>query len=112
MSSSEEWWTFWQSLWKSPYEVRKVFQQTAARFPHLEYADADLQISLRFAAETGAFPLAHCRVTADGDGHLQEIEVLEDAWVLKSIPIPLRVMTVMPDVAPHHAAPHSCGLNR
>jgi len=50
---------------KNPYLVRKVFQQTAAQFPHLEYADADLHISLRFAAETGAFPLARCRVAAN-----------------------------------------------
>ena len=92
---------------QNPYEVRNVFQQTAARFPHLDYADADLQVSLRFAAETGAFPLARCRVGADADHHLQEIEVLEDAWTLKTIPIPFRVMTLAPDVAPHHADPRS-----
>jgi hypothetical protein len=40
---------------ENPYEV-KIFQQTADRFPHLDYADADLHISLRFAAETGRFP--------------------------------------------------------
>jgi len=89
----------------NPYEARRVFQQIAARFPHLDYADADLNISLRFAAETGAFPLAYCRVAADEDGRLQAVEVLEDAWALKTIPIPLRVMRLAPDVAPHHADP-------
>lgn len=91
---------------KNPYEVRKVFHQTATRFPHLEYADADLHISLRFAAETGAFPLSRCRVLADEAHQLRDIEVLEDAWVLKTIPIPLRIMSLAPDVAPHHARPH------
>jgi DNA polymerase-2 len=89
----------------NPYEARKIFQQTADRFPHLEYANADLHISLRFAAETGAFPLARCRVVADEARQLVEIEVLEDAWTLKARPIPLRAMTLAPDVAPHHAAP-------
>jgi hypothetical protein len=53
----------------------------------------------------GAFPLAYCRVATDDAHQLQEIEVLEDAWTLKTRPIPLRVMTLAPDVAPHHAAP-------
>ena len=90
---------------ENPYQASKVFQQTAARFPHLDYADTDLNISLRFAAETGAFPLVRCRVEADADHRLREIEVLEDAWALKTMPIPLRVMTLAPDVAPHHARP-------
>jgi DNA polymerase-2 len=92
---------------KNPYEARKIFQQTASRFPNLEYADADLQVSLRFAAKTGVFPLARCHVVADEKLQLQNIEVLEDAWALKPRPIPLRVMTLTPDIAPHHAIPRS-----
>ena len=90
----------------NPYDAGKVFHQTAAAFPNLEYANADLQISLRFAAQTGAFPLCRCRVT-EGEGYqLRKITVLEDAWQLKTIPIPLRIMSLAPDVAPHHARPH------
>jgi len=90
----------------NPYDAGKVFHQTAAAFPNLEYANADLQLSLRFAAQTGAFPLCCCRVT-EGEGHqLRKITVLEDAWQLKTIPIPLRIMSLAPDVAPHHARPH------
>lgn len=87
------------------YEAGKIFHQIAAQFPNLEYADADLQISLRFAAETGAFPLAYCRVRADEAHQLIDIEVKEDAWTLKSTPIPFQIMTLAPDVAPHHAKP-------
>lgn len=90
---------------ENPFLARDVFQQTAAQFPNLAYADADLPISLRFAAETGAFPLAFCRVQADEDCQLQALEVFEDAWTLKPTPIPLRVMSLAPDVAPHHAPP-------
>lgn len=91
---------------QNPYEVSKIFHQIAAQFPNLEFADADLAISLRFAAETGAFPLAYCHVQADEALHLQDIQVLEDAWTLKAAPIPLRIMSLAPDVAPHHARPH------
>jgi len=90
---------------QNPYEAPKIFHQTASRFPNLEYADADINISLRFAAETGAFPLARCRVRADESCHLEEIKVLEDAWMLKPTPIPLRIMSLAPDVPPHHAKP-------
>ncbi len=96
---------------QNPYEARKIFNQTAAEFPHLEYADADLHIALRFAAETGAFPLAHCRVSADETGQLKEIDVLEDAWTLKPTPIPLRTMTLAPDVPPHHARPRYLNIS-
>jgi len=91
---------------QNPYEALKIFHQVASSFPNLEYANADLQISLRFAAETGAFPLAYCKVLADDAQQLKEIEVLEGAWTLKTIPIPLRIMSLAPDVAPHHARPH------
>ena len=89
----------------NPYEIGKVFSQVAARFPNLEYANADLQISLRFAARTGAFPLAYCRVGMSENLQLEEIKVLEDAWVMDPRPIPLRVITLAPDVDPNHARP-------
>ncbi len=89
----------------NPYTANKTFQQIAVQFPQLEYADADLQISLRFAAKTGAFPLSYCRVWADEANQLKEIKVLEDAWTLKPVPIPFRTLTLAPNVAPHHARP-------
>ena len=96
---------------QNPYEAGKIFHETAAKFPQLEYADADLQISLRFAAETGAFPLCRCRVRADQDGQLNHIKVLEDAWALKTRHIPLRIMSLTPDVPPHHATPRYLVVN-
>jgi len=90
---------------ENPYEAGKVFQQTASQFPHLEYANADLQISLRFAAQTGVFPLCHCHVTSDESGRLIDIDAYNDIWDLKTPPIPLRILSLAPDVAPHHARP-------
>ncbi len=90
---------------ENPYEVRKVFYRIANQFPDLEYANADLQISLRFAAETGAFPLCYCYVQADAHKRLVDIQVPEGAWKLKPRPVPLRVMSLTPDVGPQHAPP-------
>jgi DNA polymerase-2 len=90
---------------ENPYEANKIFQQVVSQFPNLEYADADVQISLRFAAKTGAFPLCRCHVLADESHQLKEIKVLEDAWILKTLPIPLRVLKLAPNVAPQHARP-------
>jgi DNA polymerase-2 len=89
----------------NPYEASKVFQQTASQFPHLEYANADLQLSLHFAAQTGAFPLCHCRVRSDENGRLIDIDADKDVWELETPPIPLRIMSLAPDVAPHHTRP-------
>ncbi len=79
---------------QNPYEVSKVFHQIASNFPNLDYADADLQISLRFAARTGAFPLAYCRVTADEDRHLVDIEVKEEVGEIWPRQVPFRVMSL------------------
>lgn len=87
----------------NPYEAGKVFSQVAARFPNLEYANADVQISLRFAARTGAFPLAYCRVGMNEGQQLAEIEALEEAWVMDPRTIPLRTISLTPDVDPNHA---------
>lgn len=90
---------------QNPYEVQHIFHDTASRFPEVTYADADLAVSVRFAAQTGAFPLCHCSVSADEGGKLIDINVLEDAWQLKPTPIPFRILSLAPDVAPHHAHP-------
>jgi len=72
---------------KNPYEANKVFHQTASQFPHLEYANADLQISLRFAAQTGAFPLCHCHVKSDESGRLRPPSRSESCpWHRMSLP--------------------------
>jgi DNA polymerase-2 len=94
----------------NPYEAGRVFHETAARFPNLEYANTDLQISLRFAAKTGAFPLCRCCVTESEDHQLVGIEVLEDVWRLKPASIPLRILSLAPDVAPHHTRPHHLNI--
>lgn len=87
------------------YHQRTLFEKVVKAFPQLSYADADLQLSLRFAAATGVFPTAYCHICFDEGQNLLKIEAKESAWDLESSPIPLRVMTLYPDVNPTHAQP-------
>lgn len=82
-----------------------LFQELARRFPDLDYYDADIPLALRFGAAYGVFPLARCQVTTDTDDQLQHIAALDSRWELDPSPPPLRILTIMPDVDPFHAAP-------
>ncbi len=101
-------------------EQRRLFEKIAQNFPDLNYADADIQLSLRFTAQTNAFPTAFCHATTDDTGKVLAFEGLESPWDLVPSPIPLRVMSLTPDEDPSHAQPHqlqveigkdSCCLN-
>ena len=89
-----------------PVEQSELFERAARIFPELIYYDADLPLQLRHAAQYGSFPLAHCRVQADDNGEVQCLEVLDKPWELDPEPVPLRLLSLQPDVDPNHAEPH------
>jgi len=83
-----------------------LFQRMAQAFPDLTYYDADLQLSLRFAAAYNTFPLACCRVKYADDGLLEELRVLETPWEIDlRFPPPVRILSLKPDCDPQHAPP-------
>ncbi|QRN82680.1 hypothetical protein JR338_09660 [Chloroflexota bacterium] len=91
---------------QNPVALSRLIQNVVARFPELEYSDADISITVRFAAQTGATPLSYCHVTADEETHeLTGIEVLEDAWVMTPQPIPFRSLFLSPSGDPNHGRP-------
>jgi len=83
----------------------RLFQSLQDEFPRLNFYDADLNIWLRFAAETGAFPLARCRFTCGPGGRLLTLETLDSPWDLDPAPAPLRTLALAPDCDPAHAEP-------
>ncbi len=94
---------------QNPVALSRLIQNVVARFPELEYSDADIAITVRFAAQTGATPLSYCHVTADEETHeLTSIEVLEDAWVVTPKPIPFRSLFLSPSGDPNHGARAIC----
>jgi DNA polymerase-2 len=83
----------------------RLFRAACRRFPDLDYYDADIPLDLRYAAQWGVFPLAHCRVTAGEDRHVESITVLDSPWDLNPAPPPLRALVIRPDSDPFHTAP-------
>lgn len=90
---------------QNSHSLRWLFEKVHKAFPNLTYADVDIQLSLRFAAASGAFPTAFCHVTIDEQNCLLAIHSLEDLQALLPSEIPLRVMILSPDVNPAHAQP-------
>jgi DNA polymerase-2 len=82
-----------------------LFQHVSRAFPDITFYDADIQISLRYQASTGVFPLAYCSVAADERGVIQSIQALDTPWELDPPPPPLRVLSLEPDVPPAHSQP-------
>jgi DNA polymerase II len=90
---------------QAPIRQPRLFQQVARRFPELDYYDADLNITLRHAARCGTFPLARCYVSADDDGLVRNLRVLDSPWDLDPLEAPLRVLALKTDCDPSHAQP-------
>jgi len=91
----------------SPALQASLFLDLSRRFPDLDYYNADIPITVRYAAQHEIFPLSYCRVTADKTGMIQQITPLDSRWDLDPSPPPLRILTLEPDVDPLHAEPRS-----
>ncbi|MBN1373350.1 MAG: hypothetical protein JW987_15545 [Anaerolineaceae bacterium] len=82
-----------------------LFQQALCTFPDLQYANADVPLSLRYAAATGVGPLLRCRAQVGPGGRVTRMEGLSTAWELDPDEPPLRVLELTPDCDPGHAEP-------
>ncbi len=91
----------------SPALQASLFLDLSRRFPDLDYYNADIPITVRYAAQHEIFPLSYCQVTADEAGMIQQIAPLDSRWDLDPSPPPLRILTLEPDVDPSHAEPRS-----
>ena len=83
----------------NPSKLPSLFADLSRQFPSLDYYDADLPLSLRFIARTNTHLLGRCRVRLEGE-RVQAIEPLDSPWEIDPIPIPLRILTLSPDVNP------------
>lgn len=88
-----------------PADVPRVFRPLERAFHDLGYGDVDLQLSIRYAARTGLFPLARCSLEVDAGGRILQAEALDSPWDLERAPMPLRSLSLEPDVDPAHAEP-------
>lgn len=92
------------SVQTQPARLSALVRRTAKRFPNLDLYNADLPIAIRYAAQYGTFPLAHCRVVHEGS-LLQGIEVLDSPWDLDPPEVPLRTFLMALDSNPRYEEP-------
>jgi hypothetical protein len=95
----------------SPASYLRVFREVSAQFPDLTFYDADIPVSLRYAAAFKVFPLAHCQVTAEPNGKLLSIIALDKPEELIPKLPPLRILRIRPDIDPTHAQPRTLLVN-
>lgn len=88
----------------NPSALLGLFAKLSRQFPSLDYYDADIPFSLRFIAQTNAHLLGHCRVFLDGE-RVTAIQPLDSPWDVDPPPIPLRILTLSPNVNPAVRAP-------
>ncbi|HMN01024.1 MAG TPA: DNA polymerase domain-containing protein, partial [Anaerolineales bacterium] len=82
-----------------PFLLPALFADLSRQFPSLDYYDADIPLSLRFIAQTGANLLGKCRVVLDEE-IVQAIQPLDSPWEVEPVPLPLHTLTLSPDVNP------------
>jgi DNA polymerase-2 len=92
---------------KTPLAQELLFNQLKRSYPGLTYYNADISVDLRYAAQTGIFPLARCRVQATDEGEIENLETLDSPWTIDSPQVPLLVMALVPDSNPDHKEPTS-----
>ena len=88
-----------------PAQLPNLHHILTGDFPDITFYNIDLNIALHHASQYGTFPMARCRVAANEQNFIQEMEVLDSKWDFEHEPPPLRVMTLEPNVDPFHAQP-------
>jgi DNA polymerase II len=93
-----------------PSDQNRLFNQVSKAFSDLTYYNADLQMTLRHAAQFDSFPLAYCRISAAENNQILHFTTLDSPWDIDISPPPLRILFIEPDSDPRHAEPHALHL--
>jgi hypothetical protein len=81
-----------------------LFAELSREFPAFDYYDADIPLTLRFAARIGVSLLGRCRIDLI-DNHVAKVEALDHPWLLDPAPLPLRMLELSPEVDPASLPP-------
>lgn len=87
-----------------PVELPTIFAEFSNQFPDLDFYDADIPLSLRFAARMGVGLLGRCRAECVGN-RVTALTALDTPWELEPEPLPLRILELRPDVDPAFSPP-------
>jgi DNA polymerase II len=83
----------------------RFFRQVRQAFPDLEYYDADVPVSVQYAARFDWFPTLPGRALVDEAGNALAVEPLASRWTVERPLPPLRTLTLAPDGDPALAEP-------
>ena len=61
---------------ETPLVQESLFHRLKKSFPDLTYYNADISVDLRYAAQTGIFPLARCQVLATEEGEIKTLKIV------------------------------------
>ncbi|MEI7847015.1 MAG: DNA polymerase domain-containing protein [Chloroflexota bacterium] len=87
-----------------PADLPSLFVEFSQQFPGLDLYDADIPLSLRFAARTGVGLLGRCRVECLGN-RVSRVSALDSPWELEPLPLPLRILELSPETDPAFKPP-------
>ncbi|MBT3390403.1 MAG: hypothetical protein HN413_08330 [Chloroflexi bacterium] len=89
-----------------PVTQTRLFYDLQSRFRDLQLYNARIPFSVRYGGETGAFPMARCRmVLADNNQQVVSLDVLDSPWDLSYALPDLRILWIEPDCDPAYALP-------
>ena len=95
----------------NPYSFDELFKEVNQQFPDLLYYDTDVPLILRYAAEFGVFPLAHCKIEVMQGWEISKVTPLDAPWELDPKLPNLRILNIRPDTNPSHAIPQYLSVN-
>jgi DNA polymerase-2 len=88
----------------NPADVAGAFSAFSEQFPDIDLYDADIPLSLRFAARTGVGILHRCTIECD-DHDVLAVHPAQASDGVAELELPLRILELSPDVDPALGTP-------
>ena len=86
-------------------QYNKLFREVRESFSDLIFYDADIPLTVRYAAANDVFLMARCEVVSEDDGKIISIKALETPYDLDPKLPNLRILSLRPDTDPSHKDP-------
>ena len=83
----------------------KLFREVQDSFADIIFYDADIPLTVRYAAANDAFLMARCEVVSEDDGKLVSIKAFDKPDDLDPESPILRILSLRPDTDPSHKSP-------
>ena len=93
-----------------PVTQTRLYYDLQQRFRDLQFYNARIPFSVRYGGETGAFPMARCRMVLDDSNRVTSLDVLDSPWDLSYALPDLRELVIEPNTDPRYVPPERVTL--